>query len=175
MDNIAPLPPPNFVERARKWFADNQVDRRIETWYPFVGACIAVLFPAIWQPTPDEFDGLVKDVLPVAVSVASVLAGFQAAGQAILLALIGSQSAVIRTLRETGHYKTLTDYLWGALLGLVVFIGLAVLVLSMRAFKSPCLNWSTTWTIVLTWVFVCALLASLRIMSLMMKLLRTAL
>jgi hypothetical protein len=172
-----PLPRAGWRTELVAFAKKHQLGRRWEQIYPLVcgGACgIACGWAASkWSITDTNYAALVKDVLPVIVSVASVLAGFQAAGQAIMVSVIASRSRAIAFMRGADTYKLLTKYIWEGLALLMLAIALATAVLVVRS-VAPDFKREWTQPVVvglLAAAFVASFLASYRIMRLMVRLL----
>ena len=115
-----------------------------------------------------QFSSLIKDVLPVAISVAAIFAGFQGAIHAILLSML--RSRVVRAMRED-VYKRLIGFIRAGFgtLTLFVAVALGVLVLiSLDLFPDKAAKWTSASLIGL---FIWALLASVRVTLVEVKML----
>jgi hypothetical protein len=141
----------------------------VEGWYPLAFGAITCFGLAHFAVSDEVFRSIMDRVMPTAISVAAILAGFQGAGQAVLLGIL--ESGTISYLKRTGHYKRLVLFLWRAILLLFVSVILALVVLVRYASgKTPWLN--TTWTLaILAGCFVWAVMASYRINWLMFRVL----
>ena len=116
-----------------------------------------------------QFSSLIKDVLPVAISVAAIFAGFQGAIHAILLSML--RSRVVRAMRKEDVYKRLIGFIRAGFgtLTLFVAVALGVLVLiSLDLFPDKAAKWTSASLIGL---FIWALLASVRVTLVEVKML----
>lgn len=147
------------------------VSRFFESTYAEAAAIGVGIIVLCFPPTAPDYGRLVGGVLPTSVSVAAVLAGFQTAGQAILLGMIGSGSKLIVRLREDRHLSRIVGFIWRALAGMIVFIVLAIAAQALYSVGSWLSAKHETWTLVLSMAFVYGVVASIRIMHLMMRLL----
>jgi hypothetical protein len=113
---------------------------------------------------------LAANVFPVALNAAAVFAGFQAASQSVMLAVLDSPT--MKALRKSGHYQLLVDYQWGLIRTLFwfIFAGLAVLTLGSAGMSGP--SFRRTGAAALASLFTWLFLACLRAARLMVKLLR---
>ena len=164
---MSDLPSPGWYERN---FRATKPARIAERFYPAVGgvACF-VLYSSIGTHTP-AYDDIVQNVLPSAVSVAAVLAGFQATAQSIMLAVVGSDT--IQRLKQSQHYLVLISYLWETVISLLLFVSLGLFVQWRQAAGAPTLIPERWWLAILAGVLVWSGFSSLRIMFLMVKILR---
>jgi hypothetical protein len=86
----------------------------VEGWYPLAFGAITCFGLAHFAVSDEVFRSIMDRVMPTAISVAAILAGFQGAGQAVLLGIL--ESGTISYLKRTGHYKRLVLFLWRAIL-----------------------------------------------------------
>jgi hypothetical protein len=167
----APLPEPGWGERSRRWARAMHVAAHYERWYPLGWALVAGALSCCWPLDRNQVDRLISIVLPVAISVAAILAGFQTTAQSVMLALMDSPSA--RFLRRTGHYDTLVGFHWVAIASLLVFIAVALAILAAKAIGDGVNQHGRLIPGVLVCLFILATAASFRVMRLMFKLLKT--
>lgn len=136
------LPALSRVAKAKKWWRERRVSQKIESLAPVVFAVAA--FVGVWRAglTEEQVGKLVSDVLPTAVTVATVLAGFQATAQSVLIALIDSPAW--KYLQRLKHDHRLVNYHWETIASLLIFIGLSLGVLIAKALGLAVEN-STLW------------------------------
>lgn len=168
---VSPLPATGRVEAVRAWCKQHRVAAHCERWFPYGLAALAGALTCCWNLDPTQMDRLVGTVVPVAISVAAILAGFQTTAQSVMLALLDSSSA--KFLRRTGHYDTLIGFHWAAITSLLAFIGVALGILAAKAIADAINQHGRLVPSVLSLLFVLAVAASFRVMHLMFKLLRT--
>lgn len=77
---------------------------------------------------------LYETVLPQTISVASILAGFQATLQAILLTL--RQGKAVKEIRESGEYNNLINYISTATNLLLLYVVVSLALVTLPAFAS---------------------------------------
>lgn len=126
----------------RKWWREHRISQRIEAFAPVVFGL--AVFVGIWRAglTEEQVGKLISDVLPTAVTVATVLAGFQATAQSVLIALI--DSAAWKYLQRLKHDHRLVNYHWETIVSLLVFVGISLGVLVAKALGLP-VGQSTVW------------------------------
>ena len=108
------LSPPGLFERMHRACRVHGVALWAEKLYPTALGTVAGLMAGTSTFTEAQVDALVTDVLPVAISVTAILAGFQATAKAMMLAIIRSEA--VEFLKRTGHYGSVVGYLWGGVL-----------------------------------------------------------
>ncbi|MFM9958472.1 MAG: hypothetical protein ACKVZJ_10370 [Phycisphaerales bacterium] len=102
---------------------------RAEMWWPWGCGGAAFLACLASPPEPTWIIPAVKGALGSAVDASSVLAGFQATGISLLLALINT--APVKRLARTGTYRKLVSYHFQTLIALLF---LAVAATSMQGY-----------------------------------------
>lgn len=139
MTSMPPLPPPKAAEVIAGAVQAFQFARHWEAWSPFVWAIAAGWIAAVSELPRTSVDALVSDVVPTAVVAMAALYGLQTAGHLMMLA---TDSPVLRTLRESGHYPRLVYYLWVSARSQqsFVFFGVVILVLKACRFDRPIYN-----------------------------------
>lgn len=154
--------------RMRKRYVEWKLDAIIESWYPEVFGAFVLL--AVWLMGVDEktYDKLMKQLLPVAISVAAIFAGFQGTVYSIMLSLYDRR--VIKKLRDWGVYEKLVDYITWANRYLISFISISFLVLYVNIISSS--DWRNLILAVLSSVAITSFIASCRVMSLITKILK---
>jgi hypothetical protein len=165
------LPPPNIWEKFSRFRDKHKVGLRCEYWYPLalgIGSLVATLFVQIGQA---QFDKLMNDAAPIAISVAAIFAGFQGAIQAILLSMV--KSRVIKQLKEADLFDPLIGYVRDGTMTLIIFVAAAMLVVLLRSFGIGIVHQKLIAGI-LVGLFVYSIAASVRIVLIMMRLIRTA-
>ena len=171
MGRTTDLPPPTQLERLRRWLRWVGVRRWIEALHPLILGIVAGSSFRWVELTELQALKINDDVLPLAVSVAAILAGFQGAMHAIFLAVIRSRT--VRHLRDKNAYASLMRYIWSGVVSLVLFVAVAMIVISLNALDLlP--DWPRTIYGVLVGLFTFSLLASSRIMLLLLRLLKHA-
>jgi len=165
----APLPNPTRVEQFRKRMRGLNLRLWIERLYPGIGGFLLAAF--VWKSgiTVSEGTTVVDKVLPIVVSAAAILAGFEATAQSVMLALLDSEAA--QFLKKAGKYKLLVHYHWRAILSLMLFVAFSIIVLVHRSLTPS--GESLPWLVLLLLCYSLgwASLASFRITHLMTKLL----
>ena len=163
------LPPSGRLEAFRRRLHVLEFERLQEEWSPLIWAVVAGLAGALAGLSATSVNEIVGVVVPVAISVAAVMAGFQTTGQSLMLVLI--DSPVIRSLRASGHYERLVSYFWASIRTLAVFIGLALAVLVLKSCRLRVPFHERAVPALLAFSFAWAAAASLRMNRLMIKLL----
>lgn len=144
-------------------------DRLWEASSPFLLGLCAGLAGLLARLPADSVDRLVRDVVPVAISVAAVLAGFQTTAQSLMLVLIDTPA--MKALRATGHYEKLVGFFWASMRTLARFIAFALVVMVCDACRYR-LPWhERTVPALLAFSFVRAALTTIRMGRLTIKLL----
>jgi hypothetical protein len=165
------LPPPTYYERFKRRVRRHGVYRHVEGWLPLLLAVAAGAAMRWVEVSEVQAAKLNADVLPLAVSVAAILAGFQGAMHAIFLAVIRTRT--VRYLREKNAYGSLMQFIWTGVVSLVAFVAVAMTVISLNAVdllpQFPRVIYG-----VLVGLFTFALLSSSRIMLLLLRLLKHA-
>ena len=164
------LPGPSLLEKSRTLMTRWRVDERAESLYPWILAMIAGA-TAWYSPLSDtERKDVLDGVIEPAISVASILAGFQATALTVLLSVTGSEA--VKFLKKAGKYDLLLKYIVSSFIGLVLFVLVAFVVLAAeKAGNSAVLGRTTYATLAVLFTF--ALVASYRISILMIKLLKS--
>lgn len=140
-----------------------------ERWYPLAGGAVSVVAVRYSGLSLAEGTTVVDKVLPITVSAAAILAGFQATAQSVMLALLDSAAA--KFLKRAEKFDLLVKYHWSAILALLLFVAVSIGVLISRSLAAPdsTVSW---WTLgILVFLLGWASLASVRITRLMVKLL----
>jgi hypothetical protein len=119
-----------------------------------------------------QLHALVVQVVPVTITVAAILAGFQATAESLLLAQV--ESRLVRSLSESGHYQKLVDYFRESARSLSWFIALAIAVLVMDACRVRVPYHERLVPAALAFFFVWAFAANSRVSRLMIAILRKA-
>lgn len=167
---MSSLPPPSGFAKLKKWFREHRVALFLEGTHPLLLGTAAAI--AVWWSvlTEDQVSKLLEDVLPTAVTVATVLAGFQATAQSVLIALIDSPAW--RYLQRLKHDHRLVNYHWETIVSLLVFVGISLGILIAKAVGVPVEKSVNVVPAVLAASLVHAALCSVRIARLMVVLLR---
>lgn len=163
------LPPPSNKERIKKLIARLHLGLWWEKLYPLLAGIACGWL--IYRTAIDKrvFGALLKDVIPAALSIAAIFAGFQGAVHAILLTML--RSRIVRAMRRTDAYDRLISFVRAGFTTLITFViaALTVLVLnSFDALSDRAVKWSAA---ILIALFVWSLLASVRITLLEVKML----
>jgi hypothetical protein len=168
MEMTTTLPPPTNRELLNRFVRRIGICSWIEALHPIVfGIGAGVSFH--WVSLTDvQVSNINEDVLPLAVSVAAILAGFQGAMHAIFLAVIGSRTVLF--LRKKNAYKSLMRYIRSGVISLVVFVAMAMMVIVLSAL-SLLPDWPRTVYGFLVGLFTYSLLATTRIMLILLRLL----
>jgi hypothetical protein len=126
-----PLPPPGVVERVRTFCQDRQLARRWEAWRPLSLGFLAAIVVACAGLQHTSVTAIVVDVLPVALTMTVILAGFVAVAHSLLL--VSVERRVIARLRASGHYDALVGYFCEAGRSAVCFAAVAISILVLHA------------------------------------------
>lgn len=156
--------------RYRRWYRGSVLRGAIERWHPFVvGLGAAVLG---WEAglTDADIRGLLDKVLSDAVSVAAVLAGFQATAQSVMMSLIESPAWAF--LKKVKHDQALVRYHWTAIWTLLAFVGVSLAFLALDAVGFQVTSWTRAVPASLSLLIVWGAAANIRIIRLMTHLLR---
>lgn len=169
MTNPSSLPPPSNRYKLNKLMDRIRLSRLWEMWYPLLGgvAVAATVYAA--SVNKESFDKLLKDVVPAALSIAAIFAGFQGAIHAILLTLL--RTRIVRAMRKTDSYKLLISYVGAGFATLMLFVSCSLSVLAITAFDLYPEKLVRSGAAVLIGLFAWSLLASVRITVLEVKLL----
>lgn len=184
-NRIGELPEATRKERGkRKW--RKRWGKRCEMYHPLCGGVLAA--GLIWVTGIGEtgYVKLLGTVLPAAITVAAILAGFQGTTHAILLTLL--RSKIVQQLKRAGLYDDLIGYVYRAVIALLGFVVVAVAIMAVDIVKADPWGWIvgggalTLGKVKITWPtvnagilgggFVYATLVSARVMRLVVKLLR---
>jgi hypothetical protein len=161
------LPPLTRQQRLKAWARENSVKRRWEEWHPYAIAGVLFIVCLFITLDANTFQSVMKDLTPVAVSVAAIMAGFQGAMHAILLSASGSRK--MKRLRTTDTFKLLMRYIRSGIVSLVIFVAVAMLIMTVYAVG----KWPGLYRIpfaLLLGTFAFSLASSLRIMLLLLSL-----
>lgn len=169
-DSLPPLPPDNWYERFQDWCDRHKVAERTERYYPKVIAAVGGLVAASLSYSSKGLDGAVTNVLPTALSVVSIFAGFQAISLSIMIG--ASTTEVAKRLSRWGELSRVADYLWESILAVVLFtlMGIGFLMFHSLSIRLPL--HSRVEPGLLASTFVWAILATIRLSHLMVKLFR---
>lgn len=118
----------------------------------------------------DQHSQYITDVLPTAVTIAAVFAGFQMTAPAILVSVNGSSS--IQQLKKRGSYDLMVKYIAEAVSWTIVFIIFASFLIGHNAFRTDPILESTFVVSFTTALFVLMIGASIRIVWFMTRLLK---
>ena len=158
------------IGNARQLLSELHLARRWEAWHPVVFG-LGFLWWAWGMPvSATQQAALYNHVLPIALTLASILAGFQATGHSVLLAIVGSSAW--EHLQRLGLADQVVRFHWEAIRALMLFIALALVVLVAHALgHAHGAGWDQA-PAVLGGVLVWAGAGSYRVVRLMVKLLR---
>jgi hypothetical protein len=162
-----PLPPPGVAERSLVGW--DLAKGYFEAFHPWLMGGVVFFFVYRANISDAQFKEVVERVLPPTISVSSVLAGFQGAGQAVLLSSL--HSGTIEFLKRTGHYKRLVSYLWRAIFTLMFTVAASLVVVFLVASGKPAWLHNAPTLAVLSGLFASAAAASYRINRLMFRIL----
>ncbi len=164
------LPSLSRFGRLRRWCRRHRLGLRLEAWYPRLLAIVAGV--VIWRTDLSEahVGTLIADILPIAVTLATVLAGFQATAQSVLVALI--DSAAWKYLQRIEHDQRLVDYHWESILSLLLFITLSLAVLIAKAVSVQVASFTSLLPAAFGGLLIHSGLCCFRIMRLMVYLLK---
>jgi hypothetical protein len=163
------LPPPGFVERFLGHVERLQVARRWEQWHPLGLAIIVGMVTALVGLSRKSVDATVTLVLPTAVTVAAMLAGFLTTAQTLLLVLISTPA--VQSLRRSGHFDRLVRFFWEVGRAFICFIGAALVSMAVTVCGGTFPAHDRLLPAVLAGTFVWAALTSVRMSRLITKLL----
>jgi hypothetical protein len=169
VDRHGELPPPGPLERLQTWYEDVQGARRHEQYGPSAWALVAGGVAGGLGLSLTAVQGLVVSLVPSALTVAALLAGFQTTALSLMLVLMKTPALV--ALRDTVHYGRLVQYFWAASRTLCAFIAVALLVLALTSIHVQIPGHTRIVPAVLAFTFVRSALSSLRVNRLMTKLL----
>lgn len=167
------LPPPNLLERIsrfRRWYRGSVLRGAIERWHPFALGVVAGVLGWKAGLTDANVRGLLDKVLSDAVSVAAVLAGFQATAQSVMMSLIESPAWAF--LKKVKHDRVLVSYHWTAIWTLLAFVGVSLGFLALDAVGYDVTKWTRLVPATLALLIVWGAAANIRIIRLMADLLR---
>ena len=152
----------SFVERT-------QIARRWEAWRPRALGLLAAAGAASAGLQHASVDAIATGVLPVALTVTAILAGFVTTALSMLLVLL--DKPVVTRLRASGHYESLVGYFREVIHAMGCFVGVATGVLVLHACKKllPWHDYLVPASLAGCFVWVCA--SGLRMNRLMLKLL----
>lgn len=138
---------------------------RVEMWYPWFWGGVAMGLCAWFAPDPKWMYDAIKGALGSAVDASSVLAGFQATGIALLLALINSSP--IKRLARTNTYRKLVSYHFQTLVTLLVLAVGATALQGYMAVEKSFHGWDRAVIAVCAGLVTCAVGCVWRISRLM--------
>ena len=165
------LPEPTLVERSRRWWRVHRVSLRWADWHPRVGAVIAIAaFGFQTRLKAHQLDAVLTDVLPVAITVAAVLAGFQATAHSVLIAVIDTPAW--KFLQAARHDVRVIEYHAETMNALFAFIGVAVVVMIVEATVGFTGTTADVGLAVLAGLFIWSALCCVRLSRCMVKLLK---
>ncbi|MCB9848233.1 MAG: hypothetical protein H6814_07435 [Phycisphaeraceae bacterium] len=169
-----PYPEPRSRETARKRLRLFLESSWFEKKYPIGAGAICSMLLLFFLPGDCKIncwalDRVVKQVLPLSIQVAAILAGFQAMAPAILLGV--SDSEIVSLLRKNGHYERLVGYVSRACLWLLVYLVLAMVVLCDYETNREFYLGAKFTLSVLSGFYVFAFVASYRVIRLVTRLL----
>lgn len=168
---MASLPKKPLVARIKGFVRTKSVVHAIEAAYPFIVA-IAAGF-AVWKwshLSPDHVLKLIEHVLPIAVTVAAVLAGFQATAQSVLISLLDSNAW--RYLQRNNHDARIVDFHWAAIWSLLIFVLVSLGIIVVQAVGFDLASRTRLIPVVLVIMFTLAVLCAHRVAYVMVKILR---
>jgi hypothetical protein len=117
-----------------------------------------------------DAEDAIKSVLPTALSVVSIFAGFQSIALSIMIATLSSEIA--QRLRKWGELTRVADYLKEAVLSVALF-AFAGIVTLVAIYIGFCMPWLTRSEFaLLVFLFLWTSLAALRLSMVMVKLFR---
>jgi hypothetical protein len=161
------LPPPGVIERVRTFCQVRQLARRWEAWRPLTLGFLAAVVVACAGLRHTSVTAIVVDVLPVALTMTVILAGFAVAQSLLLLSV---ERPVIARLRASGHYDALVGYFCEATRSAVCFVTVAISILFLHACGMRVPAHDRLVPSALAGCFVWACLSARRITRLMLKL-----
>ncbi len=163
------LPDPSRREKLNK-FRKNKLRGIIEQWCPYLfGISAFVCSLSFVQISLVQYQAFVDNVLPIAVTIASVFAGFQMTAPAILVAI--DDSASILYLKKRGSYKKFVHYIRESIISTILFILLSTALILIHAFDSnPPVNRLTLFSLS-SGLFVLMIASSVRIVWFMLRIL----
>jgi hypothetical protein len=157
------------MERIRAFWQGRELDRRWEVWRPRALGLLAAAVAAWAGLQHTSVTAIVTGVLPVALTVTAILAGFVTTAQSMLLVLM--DRPVIARLRVSGHYDSLVGYFREVGHSMTCFIAVAISVLVLHAcsLQLPVHDRLVPASLAGCFIWVCV--SGLRMNSLMFKLL----
>lgn len=165
-------PPPGKFLRLVRWIQRAELARLREKCAPLAWGIATAAFGFSAGLSHYKVNAIVAGVLPVAITVAAVLAGFQSTAHSLMFVLI--ETPVVRSLRVSGHYDRLVAYFKESSRSLSWFIALAVVAMILQACRIT-LPWhDRVVPAALSFLFVWAFAANCRVNRLMVKLLLRA-
>jgi hypothetical protein len=187
LEPMSSLPPKTRLERFRERLVAWKVSEYWESWYPTGCGGLTFIVVLLYPISAVSYKAFIKDVVPTAVSVAAILAGFQGTIHTILLSI--RKSRAVRELQQSGHFTKLVSFVGSGVLSLLIFVAVAMGVLAFRAATLdtgvggsklgqdviPSI-WSATrlFSAMLTALFVHAIASSIRIIRLVVLLLKVS-
>jgi hypothetical protein len=163
------LPPPRLGERVRAFVQRTQLARRWEAWRPRAIGLLAATGAAWAGLQHTSVTAIVTSVLPVALTVTAILAGFVTTAQSMLLVLM--DLPVIARLRASGHYDALVGYFLEVVRSMACFVAVAISILVVRACGLQLPAHDRLVPALLAGCFTWVCLSGLRMNRLMLKLL----
>jgi hypothetical protein len=164
-----PLPRPRIVERIRVFWQGRELGRRWEAWRPRALGLLAAAVAARAGLQHTSVTAIVTGVLPIALTVTAILAGFVTTAQSMLLVLM--DRPVVARLRASGHFEPLVGYFREVVRSMACFIAVAISVLVLDACGVRLLQHDRLVPAALAGCFIWVCFSGLRMNRLMLKLL----
>lgn len=114
-------------------------------------------------------DAIIANVLPIALAIVAILAGFITTAQSLLLVLL--DAPVMARLRASGHYEVLIGYFRGVGRSLAWFLVLAMAILIAHACEARLVFYNRLVPALLAGLFVWTCASGLRMNHLMFTIL----
>src|SRR4051794_23677612 len=108
-NDFPPLPRDNWYEHVKEWGRRHKVAGRVERIYPVVFAAASGLVAGSLLHSSKDLDKAVDKVLPTALSVVSIFAGFQTISLSIMIG--ASTTAAAKRLSGWNELPRVADYL----------------------------------------------------------------
>lgn len=169
-DDAPSVPPDNWYARAQDWCDRYKIAGRIERYGPIALAVGSGIVAAMLFHSSKAMNRAVVAVLPTALSVVAIFAGFQAVSLSIMIA--ASTTELAKRLSQWGELARVADYLRTAILTVGLFSVVGIGFLTSHALGLRLRGPSGIEPGLLALTFVWAILATLRLSLLMVKLFR---
>ncbi len=173
------LPPVTRLEKAGNVLERFHARERWEAWGPLLVGVVCGLIVATWRISVSNYSSIMRDVMPTAISVAAILAGFQGTTHSILLSM--REGRVLRHLKQRGLVPRLVSFIKTGVVSLLGFVAVSLIALVNVATSPNIQPASATSTMVsfgarmlvaaLAGIFIYSMLASIRIVQLVVKML----